>query len=113
MAQSQAARTVFIAGALMAGVTIIEDHKNPGAVTVYKRLFALGVLTLGLSVAADWAPQLIVPFAIAIVVAFTLGNPGFLSGALTGTGTAADTSSGSSGSAGSATHTSKGIGGKI
>lgn len=92
MTGSQAARTVFLAGAVLAGVTLAETVKHPGRFGkggTYKRLWAIGVLTLALSVAADWAPQLIVPLSVAVVVGFVLTNPGALSSTVTGTSASA------------------------
>lgn len=82
MKGSQAQKTVFLAGAAMLAILFA---KHPGSVTkpaTYKQVWAVGLLTLLLAAAADFAPQVIVPFAVAVVVAFAIRNPGALSGIL-------------------------------
>lgn len=83
-AQSQAARVVLISGAVMGAIIAAQGLRNPTAGKTYKRLWAAGILTLALAAAADFAPGVIVPFSVAVVVAFTLKNQGALGSILSG-----------------------------
>lgn len=76
MGSSQASRTVFVAGALLLLITGANAKFSDLKGDLYPRVFAIGVLTLGLAIAADWAPQLVVPFSAAVVVGFAFKNPG-------------------------------------
>jgi hypothetical protein len=81
---TKAQRAVFLAGAVM---TVVLFAGHPGELTKgsrYKQLWAIGVLTLILAAAADFAPELVVPLAVAIVVGFTIRNPGAFSRFLKG-----------------------------
>ncbi len=85
--QSAAAKTVFVAGALMVAILLSASIKQPSKFAggkLYKQTWAIGVLTLFLAIAADVAPQLIVPFAVAVVVAYAVKNPGALGAILPG-----------------------------
>lgn len=87
--QSQASKTVFIAGAAMFAIVLANAVKHPGRSgegSTYKQLWAVGVLTMFLAAAADFAPGVIVPFSVAIVVAFAIRNPDALGGILAGSG---------------------------
>ena len=109
---SQAVKTVFIAGSGMFAIVLAQAVRRPGTFgkgQVYRQVWAIGVLTLLLAAAADFAPDLIVPFSIAVVVAFAIKNPGALGHVLTGQASAP--ASASTGGA-TSTHTPKGIGGK-
>ncbi len=99
-APSQAAKTVFIAGGVMGAITLAEAVRHPtkfGSGQVYKRVWGIGILTLALGAAADFAPALIVPFAVAVVVAFAIKNPGALGSVLGGQASDSTSSSSSSG----------------
>lgn len=66
---------VFVVGALMAVYVLIRGSKDPGADT-FRSLWAIGLLTLGLAVAADFVPQVAGPFAILVGVAMAVRNSG-------------------------------------
>ncbi len=102
-APSSAAKTVLAAGGVMTAITLAQAARNPGGFVqggVYKRVWAIGVLTLALGVAADFAAPLIVPFAVAVVVGFTLRNPGGFGGVF-GEGGAKQQAAGNTGIGGS------------
>lgn len=86
--QSSASKTVFIAGAAMFAIVLANAVRHPGRTkqgSTYRQLWAVGVLTLFLGAAADFAPGLIVPFSVAVVIAFAIRNPDALGGVLQGT----------------------------
>lgn len=112
-APSQAAKTVFIAGSVLAAFTLAEAVRHPskfGSGQVYKRMWGIGILTLALGATADFAPALIVPFSVAVVVGFVIKNPGIFRSALGGQ-TPSSSSSSSSSSPTPATSSSSGGGG--
>lgn len=78
MSGSKPQQTVFIAFAILGALVLTKAVRNPGSSSTYKQLWAVGVLTLGLAAAADFAPQVVVPFAVAAVIGFTIRNPGIL-----------------------------------
>jgi len=84
---SQAQRAVLFAGAFLLALIWFNGYacaKGGGrsglkcAGSTFAHTWAAGLLTLGLAVAADWAPQIVVPFAFAVVVGYTYANPGLL-----------------------------------
>lgn len=81
-APSSAQKTVLIAGGLMGSLTLYQARKGSAVPSggVFKQVWAIGVLTLALAAAADFAPQLVVPFAVAVVAGFTLRKRGDLFG---------------------------------
>lgn len=86
-APSQAAKVVLISGSVMGAVTVFQATRRPETFAkggVYKQVWAIGVLTLALAAAADFAPSLVVPFSVAVVVAFVIKNPGGLGSLLQG-----------------------------
>lgn len=78
MSGSRPQQTVFVAFAILASLVLAKAVRNPGQASSYKQLWAVGVLTLGLAAAADFAPQLVAPFAVATVIGFVVRNPGIL-----------------------------------
>lgn len=83
MSSEQAARIVFIAGMLEAGYVLVRGSKGGlGEGKTYKSLWAIGLLTLGLAVFADFIPQVAGPFAILVLVAMVIRNRGELGGVL-------------------------------
>lgn len=85
MNQTQASRVVFLVGGLMAVYVLVRASRGAGADT-FKSLWAVGVLTLGLAVAADFVPQVAGPFAILVGVAMAARNSGELGSVLGGAG---------------------------
>lgn len=72
-------RLVFLAGAGMATYVLIAargGRKDPER--TYKSLWAIGVVTLGLSIVADFAPQVAGPFALLVFLAMAVRNSGQL-----------------------------------
>lgn len=85
---SQAQRTVIFVGAILMGMIFYNGYRCAGADSTkaklvcggstFSRAWVAGVLMVGLAFAADIAPQLVVPFSVAILVGFTYKNPGLL-----------------------------------
>lgn len=63
MSKGGATAIVFITGALLAGIALLNGGKT------YKKIWAAGVLTTGLSIFADFAPEVVGPFALLIIIA--------------------------------------------
>lgn len=71
-----AQKAVVVAGAGMltlAFIPIFRGHRS--FEKSYRSLWAIGILTLALAIAADFVPQIAVPLAVAIVLAFGIKNP--------------------------------------
>lgn len=85
MTSEQASRVVFVSGAGMATFVLIQAarDKRPQERT-YKSLWAIGLLTIGLSVFADFAPQVAGPFALLALVAMATRNTGALGSVIGG-----------------------------
>lgn len=79
---------VLVSVGLLVVLTVVENHFNPTKGELYKQLWALGVVGLGLSVLADFVPQIAGPFAILVAVAMVARRPGVL-GTFISQGTAA------------------------
>lgn len=87
MTPEQASRVVFVSGTIMAVYVLLRGRKN-GA-DPFRSLWAVGALTLGLAVAADFAPQVAGPFALLVLVAMIARNRGAIGEVI---GTAASSS---------------------
>lgn len=85
MNSPQAARVVLLTGAGLAMFTMIQARRTgrPSEET-YKSLWAIGGLTIGLSAAADFAPDLAGPFAVLVLVAAAARNSGALGSVIGG-----------------------------
>lgn len=85
MSSEQAARIVFIAGMLEAGYVLIRASRGGlGEGKTYRSLWAIGLLTLGLAVFADFIPQVAGPFAVLVLVAMVVRNRGELGNVIQG-----------------------------
>ena len=85
MSSEQAARIVFVAGMLEAGYVLIRGNRGGLADgDTWKSLWAIGLLTLGLAVFADFVPQVAGPFALLVLVAMIARNRDELGGVLRG-----------------------------
>jgi hypothetical protein len=83
MTSEQAARVVFVSGMLEAGYVLIRGSKGITDGKTYKSLWAIGLLTLGLAVFADFIPQVAGPFAVLVLVAMIIRNRGELGSVIT------------------------------
>lgn len=77
---SQSARTIvlLVAGFLFAALFVRRD-KIPDP---YRYTWAAGIVTLGLSLLADIAPQIAGPFALLVLIAVWYKNRGVVGGVL-------------------------------
>lgn len=82
---SQAQRIVIVAGVILMALELVPIVQGKSSTTsAWKQIWAIGVITLGLAAAADFAPQLVIPFAVAIVIGAALVKPGVLGSFLQG-----------------------------
>lgn len=79
MTPSGAHKAVVISGGLLASYTFVSAREE-GLSTeqTFKRLWGIGVITLGLAIAADFVPEIAAPFAILILIAMVAKNQGAL-----------------------------------
>ena len=85
MTSPQASRVVLISGAGMAIFVLIHAHqKGQPFEKTYKSLWAVGAVTLGLSVFADFAPEVAGPFALLVLIAMAVRNSGALGSVIGG-----------------------------
>jgi hypothetical protein len=80
---------------LMVAFIGIEAKRGTATGSTYKKIWAIGVLTLGLGAASDFAPDLVGPFAFLVLIAAYARNQGALGSVIGGTSStpAASTSS--------------------
>ncbi len=76
MNTATANRMVLVSTGAMIAFVLIERHFNPAQVDMYKRLWAVGALGVGMSLAADFVPQIAGPFALLVLVAMVARNKG-------------------------------------
>lgn len=86
MSPGAANTTVFVAGGTLVGLALLNS-KGPTDSSTYKRIWAAGLLTVGLGVAADFVPQIVGPFAVLVVIAAVLKSPNVIGKFLGGTTT--------------------------
>lgn len=82
MSSEQAGRLVLIAGAAEAAIVLAAMRGEDDKERRLRALWAIGVLTLVLAMAADFVPQLAAPFAVLVAVAMVTRYPGELGRAL-------------------------------
>lgn len=80
MSKGGATTVVIVAGGLLAAMALIPAEGQTGS--AYRKLWAAGLLTTGLAFAADLVPDLVGPFAVLIIIAAAVKNPGVLGGFL-------------------------------
>lgn len=79
MTSAQSSRTVVIAGMLEAFFVLAQARQgNSTHPNTVKSLWAIGVLTLGLSALSDFVPQVAGPFALLVLVALAARSRGDL-----------------------------------
>ncbi len=77
MNPSGAKTIVFISGGTLVALALIKS-KSAADVSTYKAIWAAGLLTTGLSIFADFVPELVGPFAVLIIIAAVVASPGTL-----------------------------------
>lgn len=83
MSKSSASTIVLLVGGLLFAIVFLKPDKFKDQ---YKAAWGAGVITVGLSVVADLAPEIAGWFAILLLMAVYWKNQGVLGGVLTGTG---------------------------
>lgn len=77
-----------MSGAGMATFVLVNAARTGNHERTYKSLWAIGLLTLGLSVFADFAPEVAGPFALLVLIAMAVRNTGVLGNVIGGGRTA-------------------------
>ncbi len=98
MTSAQASRVVLISGAGMATFTLVQAKRQgrPSEKT-FKALWAIGLLTLGLAIFADFAPEVAGPFALLVLIAMAVRNTGVLGSVIGGAAAATPARTGTAG----------------
>lgn len=89
MTSGQAERMVLVAGGIEAGFVLLRHRHSPDEGRAYKSLWAIGLLTLGLSIFADFVPEIAGPFALLVLVAMAARQRGDLGAVLGAAGATA------------------------
>lgn len=76
MSKGGAATTVIVAGGVLTALALIPAEGQTGS--AYKKVWAAGLLTAALGVAADFVPEIVGPFAVLIIIAAIVRNPGVI-----------------------------------
>lgn len=100
MTPSQSARTVVVAAFIEVFFVLARARQTgEGTEKTIKSLWAIGAITLGLSIVSDFIPQIAGPFAILVLVALAARSRGEL-GQVLGVGTSPAAASPGSAAAG-------------
>lgn len=85
MTSEQASRIVLLSGAGMATFVLVQASRQgrPQEKT-FKSLWAIGLVTLGLAIFADFAPEVAGPFALLVLIAMAVRNTGALGSVIGG-----------------------------
>lgn len=78
MNSAQASRIVVIAAFIEAAFVLARAKQGQNRESTVKSLWAIALLTLGLSMAADFAPQVAGPFAVLVLAALAAKSHGEL-----------------------------------
>lgn len=118
MSRSGAATTVIVAGGVLTALALIPAEGQTGS--AYKKVWAAGLLTVALGVAADFVPEIVAPFAVLVIIAAVVRNPGVIGrfvnappAALPSGGAAAKAPTGPAGPVGSTQATPPGLRGPV
>jgi hypothetical protein len=84
VSQGTARTVVMLTGLLMIAFVGIEAKRGTATGSTYKKIWAIGVLTLGLGAASDFVPDLVGPFALLVLLAAYARNQGALGSVIGG-----------------------------
>lgn len=84
MSKATASTVVLLTGAVLVVLALLTPDQGAR----YKKIWAAGLLTAGLGVAADFVPEVVGPFAALVIIAAVAKNPGLI-GRFTAGGAAA------------------------
>lgn len=93
MNSAQSSRVVVICAFLEAFFVLAKARQGTSKDTTVKSLWAIGVITLGLSMLSDFAPQVAGPFAVLMLAALAARSRGELGQVLGVSGASAQSSS--------------------
>jgi hypothetical protein len=79
MSKSTASTIVLVSGAVLAALALIPGNVGD---STYKRIWAAGLWTMLLGLAADIVPEVVGPFAVLVIIASVVKHPGVLGGFL-------------------------------
>jgi hypothetical protein len=85
---SGAKSIVLVTGLLMVAFVGIQVRNGTNQGSAYKKVWATGVLTLGLGVLSDFIPEVVGPFALLVLIAAYARNQGALGGVIGSAGKA-------------------------
>lgn len=88
MSKGGAQTIVMVMFGLLAAVALLKPEGSR-----YKQVWAAAAWSTALAVFADFVPELVGPFAVLVVIAVAVQNPGVLGGVLSGQAAAAAPSS--------------------
>lgn len=91
---SETARKIVVASAFLGIAAVIYEGQKAGTptATIYRRSWGLLLLVIGGSVLADFAPQVVGPYMLLVLLGFLITNKG-LGNLFTEAGNAANTNS--------------------
>lgn len=83
MSKGAASILVLVSGGVLVSLALLSGDSLASG-SAYKKIWAAGLLTLGLGVAADLVPEIVGPFAVLIIIASVVKNPGKIGAFVTG-----------------------------
>jgi hypothetical protein len=83
MGKGTASALTFATGGILVSIALLRKNSASSGQT-YRRIWAAGLLTAGLSVFADFVPELVGPFALLIIIAAVASDKGALGSLLAG-----------------------------
>lgn len=96
MDKTTARKTVLVSTGLLLAISIYREKSQPVGFSYFKRLWGVGVISMMLSVTADFAPQVAGPFAALLVLgSLTTGGDKAIQNALATVSTKAPAQGGS------------------
>ena len=73
MSKGTASTVVLVSGGVLVALALLSSKQGEDR---YKAIWAAGLLTIALGVAADFLPEIVGPFAGLVIVAAVIKNPG-------------------------------------
>lgn len=83
MSKGGASTLVLLSGGVLVGLALL-DEGSLAAGSTYRKVWAAGLLTIALGIAADFVPEVVGPFAGLVIIAALVKNPGRIGSFVTG-----------------------------